>query len=127
MLLLLPPHRGDFCRLGAASRVDDKRNAALARRHVSQMADDAHERTGLTITTAITEGEPEHVLVSEADRWGEDCIVLGARGHGKLERFLLGTVASGVAARAHCSVEVVSERSPHTLARAAERGQRRRP
>ena len=86
---------------------DDEQSAVLARHRLSEMADDAHQRTGLTVTTAITEGEPKHVLITEADRWGADCIVLGARGHSTLERFLLGSVASGVAARAHCSVEVV--------------------
>jgi nucleotide-binding universal stress UspA family protein len=85
----------------------DERNSVPARRQLSAMADDAHQRTGLTVTTAITEGDPKHVLVTEADRWSADCIVVGARGHSKLERFLLGSVASGVAARAHCSVEVV--------------------
>jgi nucleotide-binding universal stress UspA family protein len=85
----------------------DEGNTVLARRRLSALADDAHERTGLAVTTAITEGDPKHVLIAGADRWGADCIVVGARGHSRLERFLLGSVASGVATWAHCSVEVV--------------------
>lgn len=65
---------------------------------------------GLAATAAISEGDPKHVLVEEADRWGADCIFLGARGHTRLERMVLGSVSSAVAARAHCSVEVVRTR-----------------
>jgi hypothetical protein len=36
-----------------------------------------------------------------------DCIFVGARGLSQVERFLLGSVSSAVAARASCSVEVV--------------------
>ena len=62
---------------------------------------------GLAAAAAVIEGDPKHVLVREADEWGADCIVLGARGHGRRERLLLGSVSSAVAARAACSVEVV--------------------
>jgi nucleotide-binding universal stress UspA family protein len=46
-------------------------------------------------------------LCSEAEDLMADCIFVGARGMGRLERFLIGSVSLGVAARAHCSVEVV--------------------
>jgi nucleotide-binding universal stress UspA family protein len=47
------------------------------------------------------------LLCSEAENLMADCIFVGARGMGRLERFLIGSVSLGVAARAHCSVEVV--------------------
>jgi nucleotide-binding universal stress UspA family protein len=62
---------------------------------------------GITARATLVEGEPTHVLLDEAGAWNADCIFLGARGLGRLERFLLGSVSSSVAARAPCSVEVV--------------------
>jgi nucleotide-binding universal stress UspA family protein len=52
------------------------------------------------------EEEPKRLLIAEAESWGADCIFVGARGMGRIDRFLLGSVSSAVAARAHCSVEV---------------------
>jgi len=61
---------------------------------------------GLKAESVIEEGDPKEVLVRVAENWGADCIFLGARGRGRLERFLIGSVSSAVVARAHCSVEV---------------------
>jgi nucleotide-binding universal stress UspA family protein len=58
----------------------------------------------------VKDGEPKSLLIAEAKSWGADCIFMGARGMGRIERFLLGGVSSAVAARAHCSVEVVRDR-----------------
>jgi nucleotide-binding universal stress UspA family protein len=64
----------------------------------------------LSVETIVTSGNPNHVLVDEAERWHADCIFVGANALGsRLERFLLGTTSAAVAARAHCSVEVVRE------------------
>ena len=63
--------------------------------------------SGLVATPVVVEGDPKRLLVEEAERWEADCIVVGAKGHSGLERFLLGSVSAAVAARAHCSVEVV--------------------
>jgi nucleotide-binding universal stress UspA family protein len=62
---------------------------------------------GLDVSTAVLEGDPRHELLGEAERWEADCIFLGARGHSRFERFLIGSVSASVAARAGCSVEVV--------------------
>jgi len=64
---------------------------------------------GLKAESVIEEGVPKEILIREAENWGADCIFLGARGRGRLERFLIGSVSSAVVARAHCSVEVVRE------------------
>ncbi len=62
---------------------------------------------GLLADALITDGAPVSLLISEAESLGADAIVLGARGHRFMERFLLGSVSSAVAARAGCSVEVI--------------------
>ncbi|MCY7345669.1 MAG: universal stress protein [Pyrinomonadaceae bacterium] len=69
---------------------------------------------GLEVTPIIKEGDPKHILLREAEAWGADCILLGAKGHRLLERFLIGSVSSAVAARAHCSVEIVRNRIGHS-------------
>lgn len=58
-------------------------------------------------TVLIEEGNPKKRLVEDAEEWRADCIFVGARGLSPLKRFLLGSVSTAVAARAHCSVEVV--------------------
>lgn len=62
---------------------------------------------GLDVSTAIRDDDPKHALVDEARRWGAHCIFTGARGLGGMTGVLLGSVSAAVAARAHCSVEVV--------------------
>jgi nucleotide-binding universal stress UspA family protein len=63
--------------------------------------------TGLSISTAIVDGDPKRVLLREAEEWAADCIVVGAQGLTRLERLLIGSVSSSVATRARCSVEVI--------------------
>jgi nucleotide-binding universal stress UspA family protein len=65
--------------------------------------------TGLNVSSLVTEGDPKRMLIEEAEKWGADCIFVGSTGFSgsRLSRFLLGSVSSAVAARAHCSVEVV--------------------
>jgi nucleotide-binding universal stress UspA family protein len=70
----------------------------------------AHELRAaeLRAEPVVLEGDPKRVLVEEAERWGADCVFVGSMGFSnRFERFLLGSVSAAVAARAHCSVEVV--------------------
>jgi nucleotide-binding universal stress UspA family protein len=62
---------------------------------------------GLTVSSVMKEGDPKRVLLEEAEQWEADGVFVGARGLSRVERFLLGSVSAAVAARAHCSVEVV--------------------
>src|SRR5215475_315087 len=68
---------------------------------------------GLKTDAVVKEGEPKRLLIAEAESWGADCIFVGARGLGRVERFMLGSVSSAVAARAHCSVEIVRDRKAY--------------
>jgi nucleotide-binding universal stress UspA family protein len=79
---------------------------------IKKMVDEAVgmlSAAGLKTDAVIKEEEPKRLLIAEAESWGADCIFVGARGMGRVERFLLGSVSSAVAARAHCSVEVVRD------------------
>lgn len=63
---------------------------------------------GIATTLHIIAGNPKQVLIEEAEKWHADSIFVGANSFGSsLERFLLGSTSAAVAARAHCSVEVV--------------------
>lgn len=77
---------------------------------ILEAAVELHRHCGLKATAVLEEGDPKHVIVEQAQRWGADSIFLGATGHGRLGRLLLGSVSAAVAARAHCSVEVVRPR-----------------
>lgn len=64
---------------------------------------------GLTVSVNKSEEDARQLLLNEAERWGADCIFVGAQGLGAFERLLLGSVSSFVATHAHCSVEIVQE------------------
>ena len=87
--------------------------ADLERPHarvVQQEAEARLSRAGLSVSSIIEEIDPRHVIVNEAETWKADAIFVGTSGLGRLGRLILGSVSSAVAARAHCSVEVVRPR-----------------
>lgn len=63
--------------------------------------------SGIVVTTAVKVGDPRIVILREARSWGADCIFVGSRGLGGVERFLLGSVSSSVSTHASCTVEVI--------------------
>ena len=54
---------------------------------------------GLTDISVIKQGDPKHLLCAETEIRGAYCIFIGAKKHGRLDRFLLGSVSTAVAAR----------------------------
>lgn len=62
---------------------------------------------GLHAEVLVRRGDPTNEILDEAHTWGAHCIFVGAKGTRGIDRLLLGSVSSAVAARAHCSVEVV--------------------
>ncbi|MDH3529848.1 MAG: universal stress protein [Acidobacteriota bacterium] len=62
-------------------------------------------------TTAVERqsfvGRPKEAIVSEAETWHADLIVVGSHGRGFWGRMLLGSVSSAVVKHANCSVLVV--------------------
>ena len=64
--------------------------------------------SSLKVSTQILEGDPRRDLAKAAEEWGADCIFVGSVGfNSRFERLVLGSISGAVAARAHCSVEVV--------------------
>lgn len=64
-------------------------------------------RAGLNAENYVYDGDPKEVLLRCVDEWQADYIFLGAQGLNHANRSSLGTVASAIAARAGCSVEMV--------------------
>jgi len=63
---------------------------------------------GLNVSVAIEKGDPQRVLIHEAQKWNADAIFVGGRRFSSaFERFRLGSVATGLVTKAHCSIEVV--------------------
>ncbi len=92
---------------GTARRTEiDLREAAE-----SVLARDAsHAQTeGVDAATQAREGDPAQVLIDVAEDVGADLIVVGARGLGGLQRWLLGSASSKLSHHAHCDVLIVRE------------------
>ena len=105
----------DTIRTAIAARIVKLEQWVTDDHHVwlSRMAESAAEQlrsARLEATCLITEGEPKRVLLETAEKWGAHCIFVGATGLRGLRRLLIGSVSSGVANAAACSVEVVRQR-----------------
>jgi len=75
---------------------------------VEDMTDD---RSRPRINNEAFSGRPVYALVELSTK--ADMVVVGSRGHGALERVLLGSVSTGLVHRAHCPVAVIrNEVSP---------------
>ena len=64
----------------------------------------------------ILTGPPRSAILDEAERWQPDLIIIGSRGYGAWQRFLLGSVSQAVISHAKCSVEVVRRPALHQAA-----------
>jgi nucleotide-binding universal stress UspA family protein len=78
--------------------------------NISAEAANALSRAGIVANHSVIDGDPREVLLAEAERLDADSIFVGARGHGRMEQLLLGSVSSHIVAHAHCTVEVVRGR-----------------
>jgi len=65
------------------------------------------QRDKLRITREVATGHPKHVILSDAESWPADLIVVGSHGYRGLTRLWLGSVSQAVASHAKCSVEIV--------------------
>jgi len=63
--------------------------------------------SGFTASASIERGDPRILICKAAESWRADCIFLGSLGLSYLPWMRLGSIATAVSIRAHCSVEVV--------------------
>jgi nucleotide-binding universal stress UspA family protein len=109
---LIPAYVGDLIPpLARTIEEDNKEELAWAEKIAAQSAA-LLQGAEIKVTRVRRHGDPKHELPKAAEEWGADCIFVGSAGFSnRLERFVLGSVSAAVAARAHCSVEVVRKRS----------------
>jgi len=68
---------------------------------------DASPDAAAIVDTAVINGSPGDVLLSEVERHGIDHIVIGHSERGALARWLVGSVSTDVLSRSHVPVTVV--------------------
>jgi len=69
------------------------------------------KNTPFSVTTAVLNGSPKHVILEDAEAFNADLIVVGSQGHGAVSQYLLGSVSHSVSMHADCSVMIVRKRS----------------
>lgn len=111
---LVPPIAGAVDEVNATERewLEDNAGHAI----------DKLKSAGVNASLEIIAGNPKKAIVESAEAWHADSIFVGANAFGsRLERFLIGSTSSAVAARAHCSVEVIRFSGDASLADAEGR------
>jgi nucleotide-binding universal stress UspA family protein len=87
---------------------EDRREERAWLEEISKRSTDILRASEIKVSCVVREGDPKRELCKAAEEWGADCIFVGSAGFSnRFERFVLGSVSGAVAARAHCSVEVV--------------------
>jgi nucleotide-binding universal stress UspA family protein len=84
------------------AQVDEQERTRL--RDVADKAVDVLHRAGIAAKPAVIEGDPREVLLTEAEVLNADTIFVGARGLGRMERLLLGSVSSYIVTHAAATV-----------------------
>jgi nucleotide-binding universal stress UspA family protein len=107
---LIPAYVGDLIPpLAKSIEEDNKEELAWAEKVCARSAALLNV-SKIKITQVLRQGDPKRDLPAAAEEWAADCIFVGSAGFSnRFERFVLGSVSAAVAARAHCSVEVVRQ------------------
>jgi nucleotide-binding universal stress UspA family protein len=90
----------------------------LAAAQMVAWGENALSEIGLKVSVVTERGDPRRVLIDQAKAWDADSIFVGGRRFSSaLERFQLGSVATALATKAHCSVEVARNRATNEVYR----------
>jgi len=101
--------------LAEVQMMRDLREAVLADvRRIGEEAQKILKPRWPGVEVQVREGDPREEIIRVAEEWGADLVVLGTRGLGAAQGFLLGSVSQTVARHATCPVLVVkgSPRKP---------------
>jgi nucleotide-binding universal stress UspA family protein len=88
----------------AVARMDQRR---AARELAAQAIVIKGRREGVHVTFLVWEGEPGPAIVEAAVSERVDMVVVGTRGRGRVERFVLGSVSDHVVRHAPCPILIV--------------------
>jgi nucleotide-binding universal stress UspA family protein len=91
----------------SAAPIQHEKRLELGRKICYQASKEYSEEYGLEIESLVCEGEPPDVVAAVAAGREMDLIALGTHGRRGIKRLLLGSVTSGVIAKAGCDVLVV--------------------
>lgn len=88
--------------------VDDEEDSIKnMRQEILNEVKDLFIEQGITPKTVLLEGDPADVICNYAEENSFDLIVVADKGHGKVERFLLGSISDKIVHHARVSVMVV--------------------
>jgi nucleotide-binding universal stress UspA family protein len=96
--------------LASAALEEIRQRQAQDAEQLTRQAGERIAAAGLSVETAVRQGDPRTAIVDAADEWQADLIVVGSHGRTGLKRLVIGSVAQAVVSHAHCSVEVVRRR-----------------
>ena len=102
------PGRSTLERIGLTAKTDPVNMRGVAADVVARGASRLTE-AGFTVEKHVREGDPAHTLIDVADELHADLIAVGARGHGALRRFALGSVSAKLSHNAPTSLLIVRD------------------
>jgi nucleotide-binding universal stress UspA family protein len=102
------PGKSTLERIGLTAKTDPVNLRGVA---IDVVARDERrfEEAGFTVEVHVREGDAAHVLLDVAEETGADMIAVGARGHGALRRFALGSVSAKLSHNAPTSLLIVRD------------------
>ncbi len=83
------------------------RFVAEAKKLLFKAKEYAKEKYGIIIEEKLRIGHPANDIIEEAEEWGADLIIMGAKGISGLKRLLLGSVTQVIVSHARCNVLIV--------------------
>jgi nucleotide-binding universal stress UspA family protein len=102
------PGRSTLERIGLTAKQDPVNMRGVAADVVAR--DERRFReAGFTVEKHVREGDAAHTLINVAEEKGADLIAVGARGHGALRRFALGSVSAKLSHNTPTSLLIVRE------------------